>query len=155
MGPSRSQARGESGPQLMGGCTPRLGTNRACYQRTVSESVRKGTDERRLAVAATGCTTERARVGTDPGSYRQGLSGLADGLALDLNLDLLADHDATGLQCDVPGDAEGLPVDLGRGAEPEHVVPVRAAAHALQLDHEVDGHRHVLDGHLPRQHRLA
>src|SRR2546423_5574165 len=105
--------------------------------------------------AATGRATERARVGTDPGSYRQGLSGLADGLALDLDLDLLADHDAAGLQRDVPGHAESLPVDLGRGAEPEHVVPVRAAAHALQLDLEVDGHRDVLDGQLTGQHELA
>src|SRR5690606_35138623 len=80
-------------------------------------------------------------------------SGLADGLALDLDRDLLADEHAAGLQGDVPGQAEVLTVDLGLRGEAEDVGAERAAPRALELDVEVDRAGHILDRQLTGEHK--
>src|SRR5438874_2187286 len=120
----------------MSGTLHRPGTNRAAYRHT--------RNPRRWA----GVSCRDARL-----NQRSG--GLADGLALDLDLHVLADHDAAGLQRHVVDEAERLAVDLGGRAEPEHVVPVRAAADALELDPQVDGLGDTLDGELSVQHDLG
>ena len=47
-----------------------------------------------------------------------------------LDLDLIADHKATGLEGDVPGEAEVLAADLAGGLEAGHPEPVGAVLHA-------------------------
>src|SRR5690606_6071568 len=73
-------------------------------------------------------------------------SGLADRLALDLDGDLLADEDASGLERLVPGEAELLAVDLGGDAVAEQLLAPRVRAHAVELDGELDLLGHVTDG---------
>src|SRR5690606_17427289 len=70
----------------------------------------------------------------------------ADGRALDLDGDLLADQYATGLERLVPGEAEVLAVDLGLGREAEDVLAPRVGGGAAELDVEGDLLGHVPDG---------
>src|SRR3954465_6657245 len=83
------------------------------------------------------------------------VSVLADGLALDLDLDLLADHHAAGLEGHVVGQAPVLAVDLGGRADTEDLLAVRAGGGALELDDELDRLGHVLDGELTVQDELG
>ena len=62
---------------------------------------------------------------------------LADGLRLDLDRDLLADHDAATLEHLVEGDPEGLTVDLGGGAEPRPGVAPGVGDAALEVHVEL------------------
>src|SRR5689334_14009326 len=91
----------------------------------------------------------------DPAESVLAVSVLADGLALDLDLDLLAHHDATGLESHVPGQAPVLTVDLGVRAEAENTLAVRAGGGALELDDQLDRLGHVLDGELAVEDELG
>src|SRR5688500_100012 len=65
-------------------------------------------------------------------------SGLAHTLGTDLDLDLLADEHAAGLERLVPRDAELFAVDLGGRAEPDDLLAPRALRVPLELDVELD-----------------
>src|SRR3954462_6520123 len=82
-------------------------------------------------------------------------SGLADGFALDLDLDLLADHHAAGLEGHVPGQAPVLTVDLGVRGEAEDGLAERAHGGALELDDQLDRLGHALDGELTVEDELG
>jgi hypothetical protein len=62
-----------------------------------------------------------AREGRFLGGWGSG-SALEDRLDLDLDADFLAHQQTAGLEDNVPGDAEVLPVDLGAGGEDGAVV---------------------------------
>src|SRR3954452_2050292 len=82
-------------------------------------------------------------------------SVLADGLALNLDLDLLAHHDATGLEGHVPGQAPVLAVDLGVRAEREDALAVAVDGRALELHDELDRLGGALDGELAVEDELG
>lgn len=82
-------------------------------------------------------------------------SGGRVGLALDLDLDLLADQDAAGLQRLVPGQAELLAVDLGRDREAPDVLAPRVGAGAAVLDGELDRLGDVADGEVTDEGELV
>src|SRR3954465_10581190 len=100
-------------------------------------------------------TASRRPGSPDGGSHVDDRSGLADGLALDLNLDLLADHDAARLDGHVPGQAPVLTVDLGGRAETEDILAVRADRRAVELDDQLDRLGHILDGELTVEDELG
>src|SRR5689334_10775977 len=66
--------------------------------------------------------TRRHRDPVTPRLWTVRGSGLQNGFALDLDLDLLADHHAATLERDVPAQVPLGTVDLGAGAEAEHVL---------------------------------
>src|SRR3954467_15897578 len=83
------------------------------------------------------------------------VSVLADGLALNLDLDLLADHHAAGLEDHVVGQAPVLAVDLGLRAEAEHSLAIRAGGRALELDDQLDRLGDAFDGELAVEDELG
>src|SRR6266567_1219693 len=81
----------------------------------------------------------------------EGMSGLADSLALDLQLDRLAHDEPTGLERHVVGHAPVLAVDLAGHGEAERLLAahyLRPGHDALELDRQLDRVRLVLDGEL-------
>src|SRR5215471_4690811 len=66
-------------------------------------------------------------------------------LALDLDLDRLADQDPAALDGDVPGHAEVLAVDLGGQGEAHDLLAPRAVPDALQVEGQLDLPGDVLD----------
>src|SRR5215207_1822934 len=82
-------------------------------------------------------------------------SVLLDGLDLELETDLLADDHAAGLECDVPGEAEVLPVDLGRGREAGPPAAPRVARPPVVLDVERDRPGHPVHAQLSLEQEVA
>src|SRR5512133_2632569 len=72
--------------------------------------------------------------------------GLLDRLQLDLDVDPIGDEHATRLERLVPGEAEVLAVDRGRGREADALVAPRVLALAAVLGVEDDLPRDVTDG---------
>src|SRR3954466_1847737 len=83
-----------------------------------------------------------------PWAARSGL----DGLDVELHLHLVADQYTTGLQCDVPLEAEVLAVDLGRGAEAGLGVVPGVDVDTLELEVELDLAGHTVDGEVAEEH---
>jgi hypothetical protein len=74
----------------------------------------------------------------------------ADGGDVEVEGDLVADHDAAGVQGGVPGDAPVLAVDLGLALEPDPVVAERVGGRAGVLEVERDRLGDAPDGQVAR-----
>ncbi len=86
-------------------------------------------------------------------SRKPELLGL-DGGDLDLQDDLVGDHDA-GVQRGLPVDAEVLAVDGARGGQADALQVVGVDVGALELDVEIDGLGDALDGQVAGQDALV
>src|SRR5215467_309367 len=71
-----------------------------------------------------------------------------DGLGLDVDGDLVADHDAAALDGRVPADAEVVPVDDAGGGEARPRAAPRVGGEAAQLDLEGERLGDAADGQL-------
>ena len=87
---------------------------------------------------------DRRRTGGPAGSERE--SGVLDGGDVELQLDLLGDEHAAGLERGVPGEAPVLAVDGDLALEAHAEVAERVLSGAGLLEHDGDGLAGVLDG---------
>src|SRR5690349_941562 len=139
----------------MSGLPVPLGTKRTTLQLRVSVTVRTvgGSEylirhERAGWAASTGEGGPLTPYAVSGPPFHQAALRLADRLGLDLELHLLADQHATGLQRLVPGDAEVLAVDLGGGGEADDLLAPGAHGQALELDVQRHLAGHAADGEL-------
>ena len=68
-----------------------------------------------------------------------------DRLYFNVDLHVVPDHDSTGLERLIPGQAEITPIDLATRAESDPVPAPRISRPALKLDFKRDWSRHVAD----------
>src|SRR3546814_13950691 len=94
--------------------------------------------------------TRRLRVGVQ---MKRGDSGVLDGRDVELELDLLGDEHATGLERGVPGEAPVLAVDGDLALEAHADVAERVLGGAGELEGNRDGLGDTLDGQVRSEER--